>query len=186
MLGKWAPANGTSVESITFPDGNVWSTMTEPTDAFSADDFVDEAVGIFMDPNHYKGAASFAGLRFIAIFPSQTIQMVGSDDGDPAKLWFLDGDGAGDPTNSLIMDFSPKGGPAELIGTWEPAPKRTITWADGNVWAKPGSPVDTDDFKSNLLHERPAERERGIGGVRLLALLVVAVAMAAAMRSSYR
>ena len=57
---------------------SVWSTMTEPTDAFSADDFVDEAVGIFMDPNHYKGAASFAGLRFIAIFPSQTIQMVGS------------------------------------------------------------------------------------------------------------
>ena len=43
------------------------------------------------------------------------------------------------------MDFSLKGGPAELIGV--DRAKRTITWADGNV-GQAGPALRYDDFKS--------------------------------------
>ena len=43
-------------------------------------------------------------------------------------------------TNSIVIDFSSKGGPSDLTGTWD-APKEGILWSDGNVW-----PKTTDDW----------------------------------------
>ena len=35
--------------------------------------------------------------------------------------------------NTIIVDFSSKGGPADLQGTWDPQ-EVGIRWVDGNLW----------------------------------------------------
>eukprot|EP00750_Incisomonas_marina_P004400 INCI13466.8.p1 GENE.INCI13466.8~~INCI13466.8.p1 ORF type:complete len:132 (-),score=19.95 INCI13466.8:150-545(-) len=35
----------------------------------------------------------------------------------------------------IVVDFSPKGGPSDLTGTWD-AKDAAIQWADGNNWTK--------------------------------------------------
>ena len=116
--------------------GSTWTAVAAPTPAFAKSDGLDDHAGPFIDRNHFVTAASWAGLRVIAEDPPHILQMVGSDDGEPHNFWFLEGKCTGPEMTAIHFDFSPKGGPADLTGTWAPAPYRSITWPDGNAWAK--------------------------------------------------
>lgn len=37
--------------------------------------------------------------------------------------------------NSIKVDFTPKGGPANLKGVWESSPVPGIRWPDNNLWS---------------------------------------------------
>ena len=45
--------------------------------------------------------------------------------------WQLSGKVDGD---SILVDFRPKGGPADLKGVWDPTSPVGIKWPDGNKW----------------------------------------------------
>lgn len=49
------------------------------------------------------------------------------------RKWSLIGKIDGD---SLLIDFTPKGGPKDLKGVWEPSPVPGIRFPDGNLWSK--------------------------------------------------
>ena len=89
--------------------------------------------GVFTDPNHYTaGSGTLAGLRAVSDFAGESIALVGSDDG--VKFWTLRGHYVAKATSSaIVVDFSPKGGPADLNGT---VSKGTITWQDGSSWSQ--------------------------------------------------
>ena len=89
--------------------------------------------GVFTDPNHYTaGSGTLAGLRAVSDFAGESIALVGSDDG--VKFWTLRGHYVAKATSSaIVVDFSPKGGPADLNGT---VSKGKITWQDGSAWSQ--------------------------------------------------
>ena len=120
--GGGSAAGGGGGESIAFPD-RTWTLLTKPTAAFGSSDGVDDHVGVFVDSHHFQGLSSWAGLRFIAEDPAHLLNMIGSDDG--TSFWSLGGFCTGAHMTSIHFDFSPKGGPAKLIGTWAAAPART-------------------------------------------------------------
>jgi len=138
ITGIWAAQRG--ITTISFPDGNIWELLTTPTPAVVVTDGVDDHVGVFRDPKHARttARASWMGLRVLAEFPAHQLKMVGSDSDNPTAFWFLEGICTGPQMKQIHFDFRPKGGPGELIGIWEPAPKMSITWPDGNVWSKFG------------------------------------------------
>jgi hypothetical protein len=88
--------------------------------------------GSFNDPNHTncqrvisaKGAvASMKGTDGI---PGPGCPVDGS-----GKAWTLTGKISGD---NILVDFSPKGGPPDLKGTWDATEPAGIRWPDGNKW----------------------------------------------------
>lgn len=91
--------------------------------------------GYFRDPNHYK-EGTFAGSRFVTSETgdkeSNDITLIGSDDG--TSFWTIHGTAA-QGRCKINVDFSPKGGPAELAGKYEPN-TLAIVWADGNYWSQ--------------------------------------------------
>ena len=71
---------------------------------------------------------------------SQTRAAVTGTDGTPGcppdgsgRPWALTGILEGD---SILIDFTPKGGPKDLKGVWEPSPVAGIRFPDGNLWSK--------------------------------------------------
>ena len=178
-------------QKITFPDGNAWSMLDKPTAAFFNGDGVVDHVGVFFDPGHFKNFDSWAGFRFIAEDAS-ALHMVGSDDGTWMKMWYLKGSITGEAKTQIHFDFSPKGGPADLEGTWSTAPA-AITWPDGNAWTKVPAAVTTTEEEAeepstpaastpavNLAESTAAANETsgGFANVGSLALLVAVVALA--------
>ena len=142
VTGKWTydPQWVIAREKIHFPDGNVWESTGYVPGAIELDDAVDDHVGVFVDPNHHV-ADTFKGLRFFAEFPPHQLKVVGIDDEDPTKAFFIEGSCSGPDMSDIYLDFRPKGGP-ELTGKWKGG-ARTITWPDGNVWSKPLGAGDT-------------------------------------------
>ena len=67
---------------------------------------------------------------------SDVITIVGSDDG--TKFWTINGSWVEKDSGSILVDFSPKGGPSDLSGTFSCASQDNndckITWQDGNAW----------------------------------------------------
>ena len=87
--------------------------------------------GSYSDPNHPHC------LREIYVTGPKAV--VSGTDGNPGcpadgagKKWKLLGKVKAD---TILVDFSPKGGPSNLKGQWEPAPTPGIRWPDGNLWA---------------------------------------------------
>ena len=75
--------------------------------------------------------------------------------GEPVKEWALAATFAKDG-QSMKVDFSPKGGPKDVTGTWNG--KDGITFPDGNTWAKLESTnLDTKAYPSK------AERSTDLG-----------------------
>ena len=97
--------------------------------------------GAYIDRVHYQGPSSFAGMRYIAEGPPHVLQMVGTDDG--IKWWTLTGSCSGVGMSTIKFDFSPKGGPAELVGkaVVKEDGKAQIIWPDGNAWERTASPL---------------------------------------------
>ena len=75
--------------------------------------------------------------------------------------------------SDIHFDFSPKGGPADLIGIWF-APDRTITWPGGNTWKK------VSDAAKSL-----AERPSASAGFRQMAVLLGVSVVAVAAITQY-
>jgi hypothetical protein len=83
--------------------------------------------GVWRDPNHYVNDESLAGLRFVAEFPAHVLTMIGTDDG--SSWWMLKGSCSGPRMTQISFDFSSKGGPPDLTGTWSMADfVESITW----------------------------------------------------------
>ena len=87
--------------------------------------------GNYSDPNH-PGCP-----RALVVYDEQTGEMYGNDDCEtlqdpwgPLPVTISD--------YSIVCDFSSKGGPSDLAGTYADgdAGLGTITWADGNVWTQ--------------------------------------------------
>jgi len=85
--------------------------------------------GSYSDPKHPNCK------RNIAVEKGNPTAQISGTDGNPGcpvggegKTWALSGRVDGD---SLLVDFSPKGGPKDLKGTWD---GDGIRWPDGNKW----------------------------------------------------
>ena len=61
------------------------------------------------------------------------LAMVGSDDG--ATFWSLQGTFTDSAKTKMAIDFSPKGGPADLASEHTPG---KLTFPDGNSWGQVG------------------------------------------------
>jgi hypothetical protein len=57
-----------------------------------------------------------------------------SDDVDGKKQWVIFAKESKD-VGQMLVDFSPKGGPADLLGVFDTA-DNSIHWPDGNSWKK--------------------------------------------------
>ena len=89
--------------------------------------------GNYADPKHQNC------LRSIQVPGGSTTAQVSGTDGTPScpkdgtgRPWKLTGTIKGD---NILVDFSPKGGPANLEGQWESSPTPGIRWPDGNLWS---------------------------------------------------
>jgi len=49
------------------------------------------------------------------------------------RVWKLEGSVKG---SNILVDFTPKGGPANLLGVYDTSAPEGIKWPDGNKWAK--------------------------------------------------
>jgi len=125
---------------IEWLDGNRWHEWLSPpgplldSPAFSMVDWYGRS-GAFIDPNHYGGPSSYAGMRFLAGAPSDPakLTLVGTDDGK--SWWAVKATVGGSLAEVITIDFSPKGGPADAEGRWvTTSAGSTITFPDGNVW----------------------------------------------------
>jgi len=96
--------------------------------------------GAWSDPGHTKEGKDHAGVRYIAESPPHVLTMVGSDDG--SSWWSLKGWCDGDDMTNIHFDFSPKGGPKDLVGKWirHEDSSLAICWPDGNCWTSIGDP----------------------------------------------
>eukprot|EP00579_Thalassiosira_antarctica_P006962 CAMPEP_0201880040 /NCGR_PEP_ID=MMETSP0902-20130614/10759_1 /ASSEMBLY_ACC=CAM_ASM_000551 /TAXON_ID=420261 /ORGANISM="Thalassiosira antarctica, Strain CCMP982" /LENGTH=193 /DNA_ID=CAMNT_0048408001 /DNA_START=87 /DNA_END=668 /DNA_ORIENTATION=+ len=90
--------------------------------------------GSYADPNHVN-----CRRHIQVVFGTSGQAEVSGTDGTPG----CPADGSGDAWNllgqvdgdTLLVDFSPKGGPVDLKGVWEAAPVPGIRWPDGNLWS---------------------------------------------------
>lgn len=91
--------------------------------------------GSYIDPKHQNCQ------RVITTVAKGKVAVAGTD-GNPGcppdgsgKAWKLQGTVA---DSSILVDFSPKGGPADLKGTFvnDGTSGGGIQWPDGNIWAK--------------------------------------------------
>lgn len=133
-------AIGPEGTTITWPDGNAWTLIAEPTAAFEYT-LAFTYHGLFLDPQHYV-PGTFAGMRVIAERPQHKLHMLGSDDG--VSWYHLTGichDVEHDDNPMFRFDFSPKGGPAELTAKWDHT--SLIRFPDGNRWYKPAYAPNT-------------------------------------------
>ena len=102
--------------------------------------------GAWADPGHTSPDNPLAGMRYISEVQHK-LTMVGTDDG--SSWWSLTGyctsPETGPPMTLIHFDFSPKGGPANLVGTWAKMEDGviTLTWPDGNAWTMVGVSADS-------------------------------------------
>ena len=112
--------------------GSVFSTVNFP--ASSSPSLVSIAhadsqsvfVGDYDDPNH-PGC-----MRKITV-KGKDVTILGSDKTDGSAPWTLKA--KEDYPGTIFVDFSPKGGPKDLLGVWDEK-KIGIEWPDGNLWKK--------------------------------------------------
>lgn len=83
-------------------------------------------VGQYDDPNH-PGC-----LRKITV-KGKDVSILGSDEIDGSKQWSLRA--TEDYPGTIFVDFSPKGGPSNLLGVYNEKAD-AIKWPDGNSWSK--------------------------------------------------
>lgn len=136
---KGGPSNLTGVWSagvITWQDRNRWTRLGELGDTTADETSGPSAIGgYYLDPPVAKGRSGFAGIRMVSDLqgdlPGDVLTFVGSDDG--ANFWSVRGKWLQKDQGKFIVDFSPKGGPKDLQGTFWSG---KIFWADGNAWSR--------------------------------------------------
>jgi len=137
--------------------------------------------GTWLDTHHATSMPN-SGTRFIAESPPHVLTMVGTDDGH--DYWTLKGWCSGDDMTNIHFDFSPKGGPANLVGKWTryESGRVEIMWPDGNAWVMVGESSDVKFgaivpgkavAESKALWSRPSGISPGfLGGAVVGALLM--------------
>ena len=107
--------------------------------------------GAWKDPHHMNTGVPFAGMRYVSESPPHILTLVGSNDG--SKWFTLKGFCTGDDMTSIHFDFSPLGGPSELVAKWVKHSDNSVTlnFADGNSWL-----LTTATFDSNFVDPPPA------------------------------
>lgn len=117
--------------AIDWADGNSWPKIFPKEDTASLSIFDGE----YSDPNHPSCA------RFVMAESETAAQIYGADaaggegamcDGVTDVAWNVP---AQLDTQEIVADFSSKGGPAGLKGTYNVG-KQEIDWEDGNAWPK--------------------------------------------------
>jgi hypothetical protein len=86
-------------------------------------------VGNYADPNH-PGC-----LRNIEVKGNAALTLHGSDSTDGSDPWTVFGKIDPDNSNNIVVDFSPKGGPSNLHGSYD-FENNGIRWEDNNLWSK--------------------------------------------------
>ena len=169
---------------ITWSDGNVWTTGVLPTaPAFTATP-VPTSHGLFLDTAHYV-PGSFAGVRVLAERPHHVLHLVGSDDG--VTWWHLVGDchGPGTPGDGeykfvskdyFRVDFSPKGGPKDVVGSWDH--KSLIKFPDGNTWYKPPAVAAPASMRADPVSQHVHKPLGHVAGAAVIFVAVGALAYA--------
>lgn len=82
-------------------------------------------IGSYSDPFHPGCTRSISA-------KGRELIVSGSDQKDGSSPWSLQ---ATQSQNTILVDFSPKGGPANLRGEYNEE-KSAIVWQDGNSWTK--------------------------------------------------
>jgi len=112
---------GGALESQTFDFGVVKAAMADTQSVF---------VGSYDDPNH-PGC-----LRKITV-KGTDVTILGSDAIDGSNQWRISA--KEDYPGTIFVDFSPKGGPKNLLGVYNDR-EEGIKWPDGNMWKKIKAP----------------------------------------------
>ena len=81
-------------------------------------------IGVYTDANHPDG------FRKLTINDDNSVTIEGNDAGTGSVEWTLTGK-LGAEKGSILIDFSPKGGPKDLLGTFDGS---GIVFPDGNRW----------------------------------------------------
>eukprot|EP00607_Mallomonas_marina_P008562 CAMPEP_0182418224 /NCGR_PEP_ID=MMETSP1167-20130531/2712_1 /TAXON_ID=2988 /ORGANISM="Mallomonas Sp, Strain CCMP3275" /LENGTH=161 /DNA_ID=CAMNT_0024592341 /DNA_START=117 /DNA_END=602 /DNA_ORIENTATION=+ len=82
--------------------------------------------GLYNDPNH-PGC-----FRKISV-KGKDVTIIGSDELDGSKQWKIKA--KEDYPGTIFVDFSPKGGPSDLLGAYDEK-DGGIRWPDNNLWSK--------------------------------------------------
>ena len=113
----------------TYPGGKPERELEEVAETF--DEYVallpSVFDGTFSDPNHPNGFRRISVKKGVAT-------IVGKDEPQDKKEWKLKAS-VTPGTREMLVDFSPKGGPKDLLAKWSPT-KNGIEFPDGNVWPK--------------------------------------------------
>mmetsp|Transcript_26366 Transcript_26366/g.83499 ORF Transcript_26366/g.83499 Transcript_26366/m.83499 type:complete len:210 (-) Transcript_26366:54-683(-) len=118
-------------EKILWSDGNAWvPALSVPTTQGKQSGARGDVGGLYFDAKHFSSTGSVKGLRFVAA-AGDTVTLVGSDDG--IQFWGLTGSFTDKASGIISVDFTPKGGPAGLSGTFN---GDKIEWKDGNSWQR--------------------------------------------------
>ena len=127
-MGGFVPTTSDFAMAMGGDDGTTTTTTTVRTENASVFN------GKYSDPNH-PGC-----LRGIERVRSTTKAKVFGEDGTPGcqadgqketKKWELEGELRGE--NEILIDFSKKGGPKNLLGKWTGS---GVLFPDGNTWSK--------------------------------------------------
>jgi hypothetical protein len=117
------PTHGTQAVQTATATLGLWSSPLPAADW----------TGSYADPNHPNCQ------RVVQVAGS--LASVSGTDGAPAcpadgsgRAWALEGKLIS--SNTILVDFTPKGGPANLQGVYESAAPAGILWPDGNKWIK--------------------------------------------------
>lgn len=126
-MGGFVPTTTAFAMAMGGDDGTTTTTRRVDENASSS-----VFNGKYSDPNH-PGC-----LRGIERVRSTTKAKVFGEDGTPGcqagqetKKWELEGELRGE--NEILIDFSKKGGPKNLLGKWTGS---GVLFPDGNTWSK--------------------------------------------------
>lgn len=89
---------------------------------------IDDFIGSYSDPNH------IGCLRKVELQEGGKLRIIGSDSVDGSNQWILQAS-IDDKRGNILVDFSQKGGPSNLIGSYNNV-MDAIEWPDGNRWTK--------------------------------------------------
>ncbi|KAJ9440211.1 hypothetical protein DIPPA_13331 [Diplonema papillatum] len=115
IVGKWEG------DGIRWPDDNKWEKKKDPG-TFNPKCFE----GYYEDPFHHMCP------RRITVSDDAKVSVKGHD--EKKVDWEMTGEVVG---HSIVVDFSPKGGPKNIMGKHD---EDGVRWPDGNKWEKKKDP----------------------------------------------
>lgn len=161
---KGGPSNlaATAFDSnLTFSDGNAWAKVSSlvALDSSACQETSTDVGGFFTDPNHYE-EGTLSGTRMISDIvgdaSTDAVTLIGSDDGD--SFWTVSGVFTDKVAGAMVVDFSPKGGPASFTATFA---NDNLTFQDGNAWSKQTLPECTTNTFLMSSRERDVAQSAG-------------------------